>query len=168
MNTETISKYASEALDKLIDYLPTIILALVVLWIGNRLIKWAVKLLDRNLEKRGSDQSLRGFLKSLVSSLLRVVLILSVVGMLGVETTSFIAILGAAGLAVGMALQGTLANFAGGVLILLFKPYKVGDLIEAQGELGVVKEIEIFVTKLLSPENKTIIVPNGAMARFRP
>ena len=90
-------------------------------------------------------------------------LFISVASMIGIQTTSFVAVLGAAGLAIGLALQGTLANFAGGVLCLLFKPYKIGDLISAQGELGVVKEIQIFTTILLSPENKTIIVPNGAM-----
>ena len=90
-------------------------------------------------------------------------LFISVASMIGIQTTSFVAVLGAAGLAIGLALQGTLANFAGGVLCLLFKPYKIGDLISAQGELGVVKEIQIFTTVLLSPENKTIIVPNGSM-----
>lgn len=91
-------------------------------------------------------------------------LIISVIQMIGVETTSFIAVLGAAGLAIGLAFQGTLANFAGGALLLVFKPYKVGDLIEAQGQLGVVKEIQIFTTILLSPQNKTIILPNGAVS----
>ena len=101
---------------------------------------------------------------SLIGWGLKALLFVSVIQMLGVATTSFVAVLGAAGLAVGLALQGTLANFAGGVLILLFKPYKVGDLIEAQGEFGSVKEIQIFTTVLLTPENKTAIVPNGAMA----
>jgi len=87
-----------------------------------------------------------------------------VAGMVGIQTTSFIAIIGAAGLAIGFALQGTLANFAGGILILLFKPYKIGNLIEAQGHLGVVKEIQMFVTILLTPENKTVFIPNGAMS----
>ncbi len=164
MDSDKISEYLNLGIDTAVKWAPTVLLALVVLWIGNRLIKWVVKLLDKNLDKSGTDESLRGFLRSLLGGILKAILIISVIQMLGVATTSFIAILGAAGLAVGMALQGTLANFAGGVLILLFKPYKVGDLIEGQGELGVVKEIEIFVTKLLSPENKTIIVPNGAMA----
>jgi len=95
---------------------------------------------------------------------MKIILFISLFQMLGVAPTSFVAILGAAGLAIGLALQGTLANFAGGVLILLFKPYKKGDLINAQGELGTVQEVQIFVTILLSPENRTIIIPNGAMA----
>ena len=164
MDTKTLGEYADKAMDMAVEYAPKVLLALIVLWIGNRLIKWIVKLLDRSLDKRGTDESLRGFLKSLVAGLLKVILIISVIQMLGVATTSFVAILGAAGLAVGLALQGTLANFAGGVLLLLFKPYKIGDLISAQGETGVVKDIQIFVTTLLTPENKTVIIPNGAMA----
>ena len=116
------------------------------------------------MSKSKYDESLQRFLLNLVSWALKILLILVVIGKLGVETTSFAAILAAAGLAVGLALQGSLSNFAGGVLIMIFKPYRIGDLIEAQGELGVVKEIEIFTTKLVSPENKLIIVPNGAMA----
>jgi small conductance mechanosensitive channel len=100
----------------------------------------------------------------LVVVALRILLFITVIQMLGVQTTSFVAIIGAAGLAVGLALQGTLANFAGGTLILLFKPYKLGDLIEAQGVLGTVKEIQIFTTVLLTPENKTAVIPNGPMA----
>lgn len=164
MEAKSVSYYMDIAMKMLVEYAPKVLLALIVLWIGTQIIKWVVRLLDRSLEKKDTDISLRGFLKSLLSALLKVVLIISVIQMLGVATTSFVAIIGAAGLAVGLALQGTLANFAGGVLLLLFKPYKVGDLIEAQGELGVVKDIQIFVTTLLSPENKTIIVPNGAMA----
>jgi small conductance mechanosensitive channel len=164
METAAIDRYTDMAIDMAVKYAPKVLLALLVLWIGGMLIKWSLRIMDRSLEKRGTDVSLRGFLRSLVSALLRVLLIVSVIQMLGVATTSFVAIIGAAGLAVGLALQGTLANFAGGVLLLLFKPYKVGDLIQAQGELGVVKDIQIFVTILLSPQNKTIIVPNGAMA----
>ena len=123
-----------------------------------------MKITSKVMDKRGVDVSLRGFLLSLFSITLKVLLFISVAGMVGIETTSFIAIIGAAGLAVGLALQGTLANFAGGVLILLFKPYKVGDLIETQGTLGVVKEIQIFVSILLTPENKTVIIPNGAIS----
>ncbi|MCY1720993.1 mechanosensitive ion channel [Prolixibacteraceae bacterium Z1-6] len=116
------------------------------------------------MEKRDVNISLRGFLRSLLSILLKVMLLISIAEMVGIETTSFIAVLGAAGLAVGLALQGTLANFAGGVMILLFKPFKVGDLIESQGHLGSVKEIHIFVTILLTLENKTVILPNSAVS----
>jgi len=116
------------------------------------------------LERRQTDESLKPFLKNLVGILLKVLLIITVLSMLGVEMTSFIAILGAAGLAVGLALSGTLQNFAGGAMILLFKPFKVGDVIEAQGFIGKVSEIQIFNTILKTPDNKTIIIPNGGLA----
>ena len=129
---------------------------------------WASKLVNRffkNVFERSElEESLRGFLLSLSSILFKVMVYISALGMLGVEMTSFIAILGAAGLAVGMALSGTLQNFAGGVMILLFRPYKVGDFVEAQGYAGTVKEIQIFVTVLTSPDNKTIFIPNGPLA----
>ncbi len=146
-----------------LEYAPSVISAILILFIGLRVIKFIVKLLDKAISKYGVDDSLKGFLKSLAGSILRILLILVVLQQFGVETTSFIAIIGAAGLAIGMALQGTLANFAGGVMILLFKPYKVGDLVESQGVLGGVKEIQLFNTIMLSPENKTIIMPNGAV-----
>jgi small conductance mechanosensitive channel len=140
------------------------VIAIVVLIIGLWIIKRIVKVTDRLMVKRDVNVSLRGFLRSLVSILLKVMLVISIAEMVGLKTTSFIAVLGAAGLAVGLALQGTLANFAGGVMILLFKPFKVGDLIISQGHLGVVKEIHIFVTVLLTPENKTVILPNAAVS----
>ena len=154
----------NKAVELAVEYVPDILLALITLWIGLRLIKWIMKILTKILEKREVDDTLKRFLSSLLGWTLKILLFISVFQMLGVATTSFVAIVGAAGLAIGLALQGTLANFAGGVLILLFKPYKKDDLISAQGEFGVVKEIQIFVTILLSPENKTIIIPNGAMA----
>jgi len=161
INWEVLS---DKAVDLVIGYTPPFLLALLTLWIGLRLIKWISGLLEKVFEKREVDETLRHFLSSLIGWVLKILLFISVFQMLGVATTSFIAIVGAAGLAIGLALQGTLANFAGGALILLFKPYKKGDLIEAQGEKGTVKEIQIFVTMLLSTENKTIIIPNGAMA----
>lgn len=151
-------------MDMALSYAPKLVAALLVYWLGSMLIRLLANLLGRVLDARGVDLTLRRFLNSLVMVGLRIVLIITVVGMLGVQTTSFIAILGAAGLAIGLALQGTLANFAGGTLILLFKPYKVGDLIEAQGVLGEVKEIQIFTTVVLTPDNKTAILPNGALA----
>jgi small conductance mechanosensitive channel len=150
--------------EQAIDFAPKLLVALLVLWIGSLLIKALARVLGKVLTARGVEPTLQRFLHSLVTVSLRVLLLITFIGMLGVQTTSFIAIIGAAGLAIGLALQGTLANFAGGTLILLFKPYKVGDLIEAQGVLGVVKEIQIFTTVLLTPENKTAIVPNGAVA----
>jgi small conductance mechanosensitive channel len=116
------------------------------------------------MDKSKLDVSLTTFLKSMIDILLKVLLIISVMGMMGIQMTSFIAILGAAGLAVGMALSGTLQNFAGGVMILIFKPFKVGDFINAQGYSGVVKEIRIFVTVLTTPDNKTIFIPNGPLS----
>ncbi|MBL0044519.1 MAG: mechanosensitive ion channel [Flavobacteriales bacterium] len=146
------------------DYAPKVLMALLVLWVGGMLIRMVARLLGKVLDRKGVEPTLKRFLHSLVTISLRILLFITAIQMMGVETTSFVAIIGAAGLAVGLALQGTLANFAGGTLILLFKPYKVGDLIEAQGVLGNVKEIQIFTTVLLTPENKTAIIPNGAMA----
>jgi len=139
-------------------------LAIVFLLIGLKIISILVKFAGKGMEKRGTDETLRPFLLNLLSWILKAALVITVIQMLGVATTSFVALLGVAGLAVGFALQGTLANFAGGALILLFKPYKVGDLIESQGHLGVVKEIQIFTTILLNPQNRTIILPNGAVS----
>jgi small conductance mechanosensitive channel len=118
----------------------------------------------KNMAKRDVDPSLSVFLKSLLGALLKIMLIISVISMLGVEMTSFVAILAAAGLAVGMALSGTLQNFAGGVMLILFKPFKVGDVIDAQGYIGSVKEIQIFNTILKTPDNKTVILPNGGLS----
>ncbi len=128
-------------------------------------IKSISKALTKLMDKRDIDNSLKPFLKSLVNILLKVLLGISVLGMLGVQMTSFIAILGAAGLAVGLALSGTLQNFAGGVIILLFKPYKVGDFVDTQGYTGTVKEIQIFNTILKTPDNKTVIIPNGDLSK---
>ena len=116
------------------------------------------------LHREGLDSSLQSFLSSLIGVVLKIFLLITAAGILGIQTTSFVAILGAAGLAVGLALQGSLSNFAGGVLTLIFKPYVVGDVIEAQGQVGEVKEIQIFNTILLTPNNKTVILPNGAVS----
>lgn len=115
-------------------------------------------------EKKNYDQTLQSFLLSLVGIALKVMLLISVIGMLGIQMTSFIAVLGAAGLAVGLALSGTLQNFAGGVMLLIFKPFKVGDYIEAQGFAGSVIEIQIFSTILNTPDKVRIIIPNGGLA----
>jgi small conductance mechanosensitive channel len=137
------------------------VLALIIgLWLANMITGG----LSRRMEKNEVDPSLRPFLESLVSALLKVLVLVSVLGMVGIEMTSFIAILGAAGLAVGLALSGTLQNFAGGVMILIFKPFKVGDVIEAQGYTGSVNMIQIFNTILKTPDNKTIIIPNGGLS----
>lgn len=161
---EATDKYAEKGLELVMDHGPRIVLALVVLLIGLWVINRFVKLLRNVMHKRGLDHSLVPFLSTLLSISLKVMLVISAASMIGIETTSFIAVLGAAGLAVGLSLQGTMQNFAGGVLILIFKPYKVGHLIEAQGHKGTIKEIQIFVTIMLTPDNKTVIIPNGAIS----
>ncbi len=142
-----------------------ILTALLVLIIGLWVIKLIMKAIKRAFEKRNLDPSLRPFLTGIISALLKIMLVITVISMVGIQMTSFIAILGAAGLAVGMALSGTLQNFAGGVMILLFKPFKVGDYISAQGYDGSVKEIQIFNTLLTTPDKKTIIIPNGELSK---
>jgi small conductance mechanosensitive channel len=141
-----------------------LVLAIVVLIVGLIVIKWITRTMVKVMKKRDMDESLIPFLKSLTNILLKVMLIISVMGMVGIQMTSFIAVLGAAGLAVGLALQGTLQNFAGGVMILLFKPYEVGNFIEAQGYMGTVKEIQIFTTVLTTPDNRKVIIPNSPLA----
>lgn len=141
----------------------TLIKTLLVLVIGWQVVKFLSKSFGRMILRNGVDPSLQVFLKSIVHNLLIILLILSALATLGIEMTSFIALLGAAGLAIGLALQGSLANFAGGILILLFKPFKVGDVIEAQGIIASVTEIQIFHTVLKSFDNKTIILPNGKL-----
>lgn len=154
----------SDWLPLLIEYGLHILFALVTLAIGWWLINRVVVALSGVLQKRKADAMLTGFLTSLASTLLRILLLLSVAGMLGIETTSFIALIGAAGLAVGLALQGSLANFAGGVLILFLRPFRAGDYIEAQGIAGTVESILIFHTVLRTADNKTIIMPNGSLS----
>ena len=148
----------------IVDYSLKVIGAIAIWIIGSWVIKKVMGITRKVMMKRDYDESLQKFLINLLSWILKALLIVMILGNLGVETTSFAAILAAAGLAIGMALQGSLANFAGGVLMMIFKPIKIGDLIEAQGELGVVKEIEIFTTKILTPQNKLVIIPNGALS----
>ena len=161
---ENYQNLVDKAYELILTYGPKVLLAIIVLLIGLWIINRFTRVARRMMETRNVNVSLIGFVSSLTNLGLKALLLISVAGMIGIQTTSFIAILGAAGLAIGLALQGTLANFAGGVMVLIFKPYKVGDLIQAQGHLGVVKEIHIFVTIMLSPEKKTIIIPNGAIS----
>ena len=141
-----------------------IAIALVVLFVGRWIIKVTKKGLTRMMLRRNADPSLNSFIMSLVSVLLTFFLILAIVGILGVNTSSLVALLASAGLAIGMALSGTLQNFAGGVMIMLFRPFKVGDFISAQGYDGKVSGIQIFNTTILTPDNKTVILPNGALS----
>ena len=157
-----IDNYYENIKALILNYLPSLIMAIVVLIIGWWIIGRIGKAASFSMKKL--DESLRSFLRSIITVVLKVLLLISVAGMIGIQTTSFIAIIGAAGLAVGLALQGTLANFAGGVLILMFKPYKVGDVIESLGRTGLVKEIQIFSTILNTPKGETIILPNGAIS----
>jgi small conductance mechanosensitive channel len=143
------------------EYAPKLILAIVVLVIGLWIVKKIVAMLGKVMDRSSLDQDVQPFLKSLIGVLLKVMLIFSVAGMIGIETTSFIAVLAAAGFAIGLALQGSLGNFAAGVMVLIFKPYKVGDLVSTQDQLGHVDEIQIFNTILTTLDHKQVIVPNG-------
>ena len=147
-----------------INYGTNLIGAVAVWIIGGYVIKFLINGFGRLLDKRVVDESLKPFLKGIVSAMMKALLVVTVLTMLGVEMTSFVAIIGAAGLAIGMALSGSLQNFAGGVIILLFKPFKVGDLIDAQGHKGTVHEIQIFNTILKTVDNKTVIIPNGGLS----
>ncbi|HTF81821.1 MAG TPA: mechanosensitive ion channel domain-containing protein [Cytophagales bacterium] len=164
MIIENYNKALEGAVVALLTYLPKVAGAILIGIVGNWVINRITRIFSRAMEARQFDISLRGFLKSLVAVTLKVLLLFSIAGMLGIETTSFVTILGAAGLAVGLALQGSLSNFAGGVLILIFKPFKVGDTIDAQGKVGKVQEIQIFNTILLTSDNKAVIVPNGPLS----
>lgn len=141
-----------------------LIIALVVYIVGGWIIRKVVALVERIFEKRSIDPSLRGFLKSIINVALWLCLIIAIINVLGIDTASFVALFAGAGMAIGMAMSGTLGNFSGGVMILLFKPYKVGEYIKAQGYEGVVKEIQIFNTVLVTLDNRTIIIPNGGLS----
>lgn len=159
-----LNTITQKVIDFSIAYGPKILIAILTLVIGLWIINMITKGIGKALIHRHMDASLRHFLESLVSISLKVLLFISVISTLGVETTSFVAILAAMGFAVGMALQGSLSNFAGGVLIIIFKPFNVGDFIETQGYSGVVNKIEIFNTILKTGDNKTIIIPNGPIS----
>lgn len=161
MNLESI-------LEKATDFITTYgikVIGAIVIWIiGSWVIKKMMKAARSVMSKNNYDESLQKFLLNLASWGLKIILIIIILSQLGIETTSFAAVLAAAGLAVGLALQGSLSNFAGGVLLMIFKPIKIGDLIEAQGEMGVVKKIEIFTTKITGLSNREIIIPNGSLS----
>ena len=162
--TPWLEEIQANWLPLLVQYGKHIVFALITLAIGWWLIGRVVSSLGHFMDKRHADPMVTGFLSSLLSALLRVLLLLSVAGMVGIETTSFIALIGAAGLALGLALQGSLANFAGGVLILFLRPFRAGDYIEAQGTAGTVESIMIFHTILRTADNKVIILPNGSLS----
>ncbi|NWN90127.1 mechanosensitive ion channel [Marinobacter adhaerens] len=156
------SEYVDQAIALVMSYAPKVLLAIITLIVGLWLINRFVRILDTRLGKK--DPTLNKFLCGLISAVLKVLLLISAASMVGIATTSFVALVGAAGLAVGLALQGSLANFAGGVLILIFKPFKVGDTIEAQGFLGAVDEISILYTIVNTFDNRRIVIPNGSLS----
>jgi len=160
----TFNEYLNGFWQLIIEYSPKLISAFLVLFVGLYAIRFINRVVRKIMVKRELDPTLSKFLADILLWILRVLLFVTFISKLGIETSSFVAILGAAGLAVGLSLQGSLSNFAGGMLIILFKPFRVGDTIEAQGVIGTVSEIQIFVTRLISGNNQTIFVPNGALS----
>ncbi|MFD2941537.1 mechanosensitive ion channel family protein [Flavobacterium notoginsengisoli] len=164
MSPEQLSSYANAIINILVDYSPKLISAFIVLFVG----LYAIRLINRSIRKimvkRNLDPTLTKFLADILLWALRILLFVTFISNLGIPTTSFVTILGAMGLAIGLSLQGSLSNFAGGMLIIVFKPFKVGDTIEAQGVVATVLEIQIFVTKMLTGNNQTVFVPNGALS----
>lgn len=164
VNIDYLTQYKDTFIKVLIDYSPRLIAALLLLFVGIWLIRFVNKIGRRIMTQRGIEPTLIEFLSDIIFWGLRIVLFIAVITKLGVESSSFVAILGAAGLAVGLSLQGSLSNFAGGMLIIIFKPFKLGDSIEAQGVSGMVIDIQIFVTQLLTGNNQVIYIPNGALS----
>ncbi len=154
-------------IQEIITYLkelaPSVIAAILILIVGFWIVSNVLKIARKAMEKGKVDKTLRPFLLSLISIVLKILVVVSAASQVGIETTSLIALIGAAGLAIGLALQGSLQNFASGVMVLIFKPYKVGDLISVQGFTGVVQEIQIFNTILIKPDNQKVIVPNSSI-----
>lgn len=151
----------SKIQSKLVDFGIDLVIAIAILFIGFKLVTFLSKTTGKVLEKRKLEESLRRFLVSVVNTMLKILVVITALSQIGLEMTSFVALLGAAGLAIGMAFSGSLQNFAGGVMLLIFKPFKLGDFVQMQGETGTVKEIQIFQTVLLTVDNKTIFLPNG-------
>lgn len=147
--------------DQAVSWAPKLIGALVVIIIGFWIVGWVTNLVGKAMDRAGLDKDVQPFLKSLVNVVLKVLVVISAAGIVGIETTAFAALIAAAGLAIGMALQGTLGHFASGVMILIFKPYRVGDLVDIQGQLGHVSEIQVFNTIIDTLDNKKVIMPNG-------
>jgi small conductance mechanosensitive channel len=164
MNVEQLVKMSETWLPVMMQYAGQLTLAIITLLIGWWLINGLIGKVGTLMQRRNVDRALQSFIASLAGIILKVLLLVSVASMIGVETTSFIAVIGAAGLAIGLALQGSLGNFAGGVLIMLFRPFRAGDWIEAQGVSGSVDSIQIFHTTLKTADNKVVIVPNGSLS----
>lgn len=164
LEINSLNDYFTSFIKIFINYSPKLISALLILFVGLYAIRIINRIIKKIMLKRELDATLSKFLADILLWVLRVLLFVIFISNLGIETSSFVAILGAAGLAIGLSLQGSLSNFAGGMLIILFKPFRVGDTIEAQGVIGTVKEIQIFVTKLITANNQTIFVPNGILS----
>ena len=160
-NTEV---WLNKGIEFIITFGPKIIGAILIYIVGSWVLKKVVRGIEHLMRKSKYEPTLQKFLLNLTGWGLKAILLIVVISILGIDITAFAAVIAAAGLAIGLSLQGSLGNFAGGVLIMIFKPYKLGDLIEAQGVIGHVKEIDIFTTKLITPENKLVIIPNGALA----
>ncbi len=167
MTSDTMKELALKYLEligtMIVEYVPRVLMALITLWVGFFVVRLVIRAMDKTLHYQHMDRTLTEFLKSFVSIVLKILVIVTVANMIGVQMASFIALIGAAGLAVGLSLQGSLGNFAGGILILTFKPFKVGDDIEAQGQRGEVQRIEMFSTILRHGEGM-VIIPNGALS----
>ena len=159
-----MDQYLQSAKALMLTYGPKVLSAILLLIIGLFLIKKLLHLFKKRMQLKGVEITLQSFLIKCFSVLLKILLLVAVISTLGIDTTAIAAILAAAGLGIGLALQGALSNLAGGVLIILFKPFKIGDLINAQDEVGVVKEIKIFTTDIVTPDNKRVVIPNGALA----
>ena len=161
-----LAEYISEKIPEVIDFAIGVILALVVFWLGTKIIIWIRKIIRISMEKGNVDKGVRQFVDSLVKFALYAILIFSIGSKFGLDTTSVAAALASCGVAIGLALQGSLSNFAGGVLILVLKPFVVGDYIveDNKGREGTVKEIQLFYTKLVTADNRTVIIPNGTLA----
>lgn len=164
LSTTSIDSLLEKIITNITDFAINLAIAITVFYVGKFIIKKLYKLVQKILLRRNVDQSLTTFTLSFVKIVLYFILLIIVIGIIGIETSSFLALFASAGVAIGMALSGTLQNFAGGVLILLLKPYKIGDYIEAQGYAGTVKEIQIFHTVICTPDNKSIIIPNGGLS----
>lgn len=158
-----IKKYSDIFIDNVVFYGPKLIVAILVLWVGFKLINRLTKFMTANLGKLGFNETLISFGKSMLGIVMKALLLIFLAGYLGVDLTVFVTVLATAGLAVGLALQGSLSNFAAGIIILIFKPYRVGEWIEVEEKFGKVEEIQIFNTLIVTPGSKTLIIPNGAV-----
>ncbi len=159
-----IDEIISDITHVAVKFAINLVIAIIVFYVGRFIIRKILCIVENIFKRRNIDASLRTFIHSMVQVVLHFVLIVTIIGILGIETSSFLALFASAGVAIGMALSGTLQNFAGGVLILLLKPYKVGDFIEVQGFSGTVKEIQLFSTIITTADNKSIILPNGSLS----